>query len=372
MSSNIEIKKQVSLAPYTTLGIGGEAEFFVSVDSDDDLVEACRYAKERGLSILILGGGSNILLPDSGWKGIVIHIAMKGIDMRERKGDSVEVSVSAGELWDEFVLWSVDNGLWGLENLSGIPGTVGGAIVQNINAYGATVESAVVEVTAVNLQTGEVRVFLRDECDFEYRNSVFKAGDALVDYCIVRVSFRLYRVGTVASSYKSSFQNMEDFFVSHGIENPTSMDVRNAVLFIRRRIGMLDGMYKSAGSFFKNVIVSDKEFKRILSIVREKYGEKAKAFLPWHWNLPGNLPTGGEKISSAFLMECTEFNKTDFAKKAFCGVAGISPVHTLSLVNLGGATARDMRAFVREIQNAVKERFGILLEPEVTIVEERQ
>jgi UDP-N-acetylmuramate dehydrogenase len=361
------VKKQVSLAPYTTLGIGGKADFFVSVNSEERLVGVCRYAREYGFPILILGGGSNILLPDSGWQGIVVHNAIKGIETHERKGDSVKVCVYAGEVWDEFVLWNVKKGLWGLENLSGIPGTVGGAVAQNVNAYGVTVESFVVEVVAVHLGTGKVRVFSRDECNFEYRNSVFKTRDALVDYCIVRVCFCLSRSGSVSSAYRSSLQSMEDFFVSKGIEKPTSMDVRDAVLSIRRRIGMLAGMYKSAGSFFKNAIVSNEGFEHILDIVEKEYGDKAQTLSPWHWH----LADGSEKVSSAFLMECTQFNKTDFAHKDFRGTVGVSPLHTLSLVNLGNAHAQDVRDFVSKIQDTVKEKFGILLEPEVTMMEER-
>jgi len=360
----LSIQHDVPLAPRTTLGVGGVARFFVSVENLEDLKVASHFAKEKNLPFFILGGGSNVLFPDEGYDGLVIEVALRGIS-REEKGESMHVGVAAGEVWDSLVALAVEEGWWGIENLSGIPGLVGAAPVQNINAYGTSVAESVVAVEAYNLATDTSRIFSSEECQFSYRDSFFKSKEGST-YLITKVSLCLTHKGHMNTGYRSASQSMARYFEERGITHPSISDVRSAVLIIRKRIGMLAGMYQSVGSFFKNAIVSKKDFEKVLQQVEERHAEVGARLSPWHWVLPDEKV----KISSAFLMECTPYNKTAFAKERFRDTVGISPLHTLSLINCGGATAKDIHDFATRIQETVHREFGVLLEPEAVIVKQ--
>lgn len=354
------ITRDISLAPYTTLGIGGSAEYFATVSTEEELREVLTWARGKHLLVSVLGGGSNVLVPDSGIKGVVLHVCVEGVTYTEDGVGAVLIRASAGEAWDSLVLEVTSRGLWGIENLSGIPGWVGATPVQNINAYGVSVGDVIVSVGAYHKETGEYASFTRDECRFGYRDSFFKteAGSA---YVITEVVFRLSTARDAHTAYRSSSQSIERYLAERGITEPVPTDIREAVLRARRNIGMLLGMYRSAGSFFKNTIVTGEDFARIERVVSERHGEKGEKLSPWHWG----LSDGRVKISTAFLMECTPYNKTDFKGKTFGGAVGISPLHTLSIVNVGDATAESVRIFADEIVRAVEEEFGVRIEPEV-------
>lgn len=364
MSEN-RVKPGVVLAPYTTFRIGGQAEFFAIAKTESELTDLVIFANERGLPITVLGGGSNVLISDKGIKGLVIKVEIGGVEFNET-GTSYDtiVTAGAGVSFDELVSETADKGLWGLENLSGIPGTVGGGVVQNINAYGVTIADLISEVSAFHLPSGVMRRFKADECGFEYRNSWFKKAGAGKDYVVVKVSLRLSSTKKLQAEYRSSSQSVDAYLKERSILEPTSSDLREAILHIRSRIGMLPGMYQSAGSFFKNPIIPKSDFKRVADIVQSEHAELSAKFEPWHWP----VGEGEEKISAAFLMECTPYNKTDFAGKSYNGTVGISPVHTLSVVNQGGATASDMLVFVKKISDAIKEKFKINFESEVCVL----
>ncbi len=266
--------------------------------------------------------------------------------------------------WDKLVLNTVKKNLWGLENLSGIPGTVGGAIVQNVNAYGVTVADMVTEVIALHLPSGKSRRFTPTECGFEYRNSFFKPAGAGKEYAIIKVSLRLSATRKLQTEYRSSSQSIDAYLKERGVHEPTPTDMQEAILHIRSRIGMLEGMYQSAGSFFKNPIVSKTIFEKVEHTVRQEHETVSSKFEPWHWS----VGEGHEKISAAFLMECTPYNKTGFAGKNYNDVVGISPAHTLSVVNLGQARASDVLAFTKIISDTIKEKFGIEFESEVCVL----
>jgi UDP-N-acetylmuramate dehydrogenase len=290
----------------------------------------------------------------------VVHVCLTGVTYAEEGNGTVLVNVAAGEEWDVLVLDATSRGLWGIENLSGIPGRVGAAPVQNINAYGVSVGDVVVRVGTYHKETGECVSFTHDECRLGYRDSFFKTSEGSA-YIITEVTFRLSTARDVHTAYRSSSQSIERYLTEKGITEPAPGDIREAVLQARRNIGMLPGMYQSAGSFFKNTIVTGGDFARIERVVAERHREKGEKLSPWHWN----LPDGTVKISTAFLMECTPYNKTDFRGKTFKGTVGISPLHTLSIVNAGGATAEAVRAFGDEIVRAVEGEFGVRIEPEV-------
>jgi UDP-N-acetylmuramate dehydrogenase len=358
------IKKNVPLAPHTTLNIGGCAEYFVEITDEDRLDEVLLWARENHIRITVLGGGSNVLISDNGIRGLVIKMSMRGI-MIERESDShTYVRVSAGESWDDFVAWAVAEGLWGVENLSGIPGSVGASPVQNINAYGATVSEVIESVSVQDSVTGKKYMLSNSECKFAYRDSFFKSEVGKM-YIITNVLFKLVKEKKVNVTYKSSSQSIKSFLEKENNINPTPSDIRRAVLHARKNIGMLLGMVQSAGSFFKNVIVTNEEFMHLDAVVSERYSEKSERLAPWHWS----LPDGKEKVSTAFLMECTQYNKASYKDKTFNGTVGISPFHTLSIINCGGAHASDVTAFSSEIISEVRKEFGVTIEREVCYME---
>ncbi len=354
------VREKVPLAPYTTLGIGGVAEYFVDLEHISLFTDVAEWAREKKLPITILGGGSNVLIADEGIQGLVIHMRTTGVRVLHEDEDTVVIAAAAGESWDTLVNFAAESGYWGLENLSGIPGSVGAAPIQNINAYGISVGDSVSHVQAVNLLTLEEVSFSKEECAFQYRDSFFKSEKGR-EFLITTVNVVLQKRRGAVLKYRSSSQSIERLLSEEGITDPTPRDIRRGILHMRRNIGMLLGMYQSAGSFFKNVLLSQEEFTRLAEIVAAKYGEKSGILSPWHWEVEGGL----YKVSTAFLMECTAYNKTDFKEKSFRGVVGISPGHTLSLVNQGSAHAADVRAFAKEIQETVHATFNILIEPEV-------
>lgn len=355
------IKENINLAKYTTLGVGGCARYFAEIATEEELVGAIEWVNAEGLKIVVLGGGSNVLIADGGIDALVVRMGIQGIVSEARGGVEEYVHACAGELWDDVVATATEERiLWGIENLSGIPGRVGATPVQNINAYGASVSDVIVSVDAYHSITGERCTFEVSECHFGYRDSFFKTDEGS-KYIIVRVTLKLTKEQQANTVYRSASQSIQRFIENEGITTPTPSDVRRAVLSARKNIGMLPGMLQSAGSFFKNVILEKEEFTRLLAIIDEKYAEKAERLAPWHWA----LPDGREKVSTAFLMECTQYNKTDFKGKTFNNTVGISPLHTLSLINCGGASSDDISAFVSEIISEIQNKFGVTIEPEV-------
>lgn len=361
MSTNI--KTNVPLAPLTTMKVGGSAEYFVEVKSEEELAAAITWAIAKDLPITILGGGSNVVVSDNGVKGLVIKNEIKGIsrdNSRDNSGD-VFLEVGAGEDWDSFVVYTVENGWWGVENLSGIPGTVGGGVVQNINAYGVTIGDMVVEVKAVDLISGQVKVFSQEECQFKYRQSVFKNPTFDNRHVVTKVKLKLSLEPILQSTYRSATQSLEQKLKENGVTDPEAKDIRGEIIKIRSNIGMLAGQFKSAGSFFTNPIVSKEVFGQVDKRVSEEYQSIATKLAPWYWEVSGDEV----KISAAFLMECTPYNKSSFADQSFRDCVGISPLHTLSVINKGNATAEDIKDFTNSIFEEVKKKFGVELKSEV-------
>jgi UDP-N-acetylmuramate dehydrogenase len=354
------IKKNIPLAPYTTLGVGGRAEYFCECTSDTELHEVIVWAKQNVLPITILGDGSNVLIADEGVRGLVVKMNGKGIVYETAPDGHIHVRVASGEYWDDFVKEVTEKDLWGLENLSGIPGCVGAAPVQNINAYGVSVGDYIINVTAYHIETEKIILLSRDACHFGYRDSFFKSQEGM-KYVITEVTFVLRTEREDKVQYRSSSQSIERNLLAKGITEPRAIDIRESVLAIRKNIGMLKGMYQSAGSFFKNTILPPENFERLEAIIAKEYQVESSRFAPWHWE----LPDGSVKVSTAFLMECTPYNKTNFSGQLFNGAVGISPVHTLSLINGGTATAHDFEEFVHCISTYVFEKFHVVIEAEV-------
>ena len=341
--------ENISLAPFTTFGIGGPARWFAEASSEEEIAEAAEWARRRGVPLFVLGGGSNLLVSDSGFAGLVLHVGLKGIEH-----DGEVFRVGAGEDWGHFVEQAVECRCAGVECLAGIPGTVGGTPVQNVGAYGQEVASVIERVRVFDLETQEFTEFQNAECGFAYRRSRFNTADR-GRFIVTRVDYRLRPGGAPTLRYAELQRAME---ANHPGGEPSLKEVAEAVRQIRRSKGMLivegDPDCRSAGSFFKNPVVSEEHFQKIA----------ARSAKPPRFPAgPGAENAGRVKIPAAWLIE-----QAGFAKGFTMGNAGISTRHTLALINCGGATASEILALAEKIQAAVEARFGIRLELEPVLV----
>lgn len=336
------LQENVSLAPLTTLGIGGSARFFIEAESESELIAAIEFAEARDLPVFILGSGSNVLVSDEGFPGLVVRVAIKGVEWRE------EITAGAGEDWDDFVRQCVERNLAGVECLSGIPGLVGGTPVQNVGAYGQEVSETITQVRAFDRQTKQIVELSNAECGFRYRTSIFNSTERN-RYVVLAVSFALKVNGEPALRYP----DVKNFFADK-TDQPTLAKVRQAVIEIRSRKGMVivpdDPDCRSAGSFFKNPVLSAKAFAKLEATAGER---------------PPSFPAGDGyvKIPAAWLIERAGFQR-GYAK----GRAGISSKHTLAIINRGDATANEVLELVKEVQECVAEKFGVRLIPEPVFV----
>jgi UDP-N-acetylmuramate dehydrogenase len=340
------------LAGHTTFEVGGNAGYYAVVSSAEDLPSALGFARSHGLEIFVLGGGSNVLISDEGFPGLVLHMRIKGIAARQ-VGDHMIVSAGAGEDWPAFVDLCVASGWQGLECLAGIPGTVGAAPVQNIGAYGREVSGSIEGVTTVEKESGRQVYFTRDDCGFGYRRSIFNTC-ACGSHIITGVDFRLAKNGRPQVTYgelSRALGDKQDISVS---------TVRDAVIGIRGSKGLLTAgaggeSYKCAGSFFRNPIVPAEEFV----LLERRIKEAGAPSSGWAWP----LENGGVKVSAACLIELAGFPRGHRE-----GSVGVSPRHTLIIVNYGGAAASEIVAFALKVRGRVLERFGVALEPEARLV----
>jgi UDP-N-acetylmuramate dehydrogenase len=342
------IKENVALAPLTTFRIGGPARYFIEAATEEAIVESVRFAKDRQLPVFILGGGSNLLVADAGFPGLVIKVAVTGIE-RNRDGEKTIVRAGAGEDWDRFVASCVEDDLAGIECLSGIPGLVGGTPVQNVGAYGQEVSEVLVSVRAYDRKADSVVNLSREACEFGYRSSIFNSS-ARDSYIVLQVTYALTKHGGPSIRYPDVQKEFE------GKPEPVKLgEVREAVRRIRARKAMLlvegDPDCRSAGSFFKNPLLTERAF---LNLQSRSNGARVPRY---------DAGSDRVKTSAAWLIE-----HSGFSKGYTIGSAGISSKHTLAIVNRGGATAEDILRLAREIQARVYGQFGIQLVPEPVFV----
>jgi UDP-N-acetylmuramate dehydrogenase len=341
----MQFLEEVKLAPYTTFQIGGPARWFAEATSEDDIAAGIAFAGERKVPLFILGGGSNLLVSDAGFPGLVLRIALRGIT--PENGRSI-ISAAAGEDWDGLVAYAVAAGLAGVECLSGIPGTVGGTPVQNIGAYGQEVSQTIVTVRAFDRKTRQFVDLSASDCGFSYRRSIFNSRQR-ERYVVSRVDYALQRNAPANFVYA----DVARYFAARNLTAPTLGEVRDAVRSIRAQKGMLivpgDADCRSAGSFFKNPVVPGSTLDSLaLELKVEKQSIPAYP-----------AQTGEVKLSAAWLIE-----RAGFAKGYALGNAGISSRHTLALINRGGASATEVTALRDKVIAAVASRFGVRLEPE--------
>lgn len=349
----MQVQENIPLAPLTTFRIGGPARFFVEAKTISDVEESVRFARTRDVPLFVLGGGSNLVVADSGWPGLVLKIGITGIEQRTGVEDDGRVlfDVGAGESWDRFVSHAVMAHCAGVECLSGIPGSVGGTPVQNVGAYGQEVSNTIESVEVFDLKDNQVRELCNEACRFSYRSSIFNTTER-GRFIILRVTYALSPGGEPHLEYadlKRHFEGRETV--------PNLAETREAVRHIRARKGMLivegDPDCRSAGSFFKNPVLSEEQHEDL-----EKRAATKKLTIPSYPALEKS-----RKVSAAWLVE-----HSGFARGYGFGCAGISSRHALAIVNRGGATAAEILALKDQIQQRVEEIWGVQLKTEPVMV----
>lgn len=333
----LQVLAQVSLKPFNSFGIDVRAQLFAEAHSDADVREALAYASAQAVPLLVIGGGSNLLLTRD-IPALVLRMATRGIRVLQDDGKHVLVEAEAGEAWHPFVLWTLEHGLCGLENLSLIPGTVGAAPMQNIGAYGVEIKDVFAGLTALDRQTGELRDFNLEECNFAYRDSLFKHETGR--WLILRVRFALSRV----SHLKLDYGPVQQRLAGQGITEATPSDVSRAICSIRREKLPDPAELGNAGSFFKNPLVP------------QALAAELQGLYPDLVAYP--QADGQMKLAAGWLIDKAGW-------KGFRdGDAGVHKMQALVLVNYGGATGHDIANLALRIQQDIAERFKVDLEME--------
>ncbi len=352
-TTSMLLQENVGLAPLTTIKVGGATRYFVEAEDVGEVQEAVAFAQSRNLPLFVLGGGSNLVIADAGWPGLILRIAVPGIERHKSYSDEGKIlfDVGAGESWDRFVWHAVMAQGGGVECLSGIPGSVGGTPVQNVGAYGQEVADTIESVQVFDLRDLAVRDLCHEACGFSYRTSIFNTTER-GRFIILRVTFALNPGAEPNISYADLKRHFE------GREyTPSLAETREAVRHIRAIKGMLivpgDPDCQSAGSFFKNPVLSESQHEGL----KRRAGARG-LIVPSYPALEKS-----KKVSAAWLVE-----RSGFAKGYELGHVGISSKHALAIVNRGGATASEVVALKDQIQQRVEEIWGIQLEPEPVMV----
>ncbi len=343
------MKKEHSLQGLNTMGFNVIAKYFCEINTLDDIKKLIDDKTFKESKKLFLGGGSNILFADEYFDGIVIHSNLKGISFVECEQSTdngqpefLTARCMSGETWKDFVDFTVSNNLYGLENLVDIPGSVGAAPVQNIGAYGSEVKDCITRVYAINIENGEERIFENEECNFAYRNSIFKKEENK-KYFIYAIDFKLKK----DAELKLEYGNIKEYLVKKNIESPTLSDVANAIKTIRAEKLPEVGVVGSVGSFFQNPIIDADKYQSI----KEKYPE-----------VPSYPNDNGVKIPAGWLID----------KAGWKGYkenhVGVWDKQALVLVHYGGGRPEEILNLMKKIQESVKNKFGIEIKPEVNIV----
>lgn len=334
---SLQVQREVSLKPFNTFGVDVRARLFAQAHSDADVRQALAYAEEQGVPLLVIGGGSNLLLT-ADIPSLVLRMASRGIRILEDDGRRVVIEAEAGEPWHPFVQHTLAQGLSGLENLSLIPGTVGAAPMQNIGAYGVEIKDVFAGLTALDRQTGELRDFTLDECNFAYRDSLFKQQPGR--WLILRVRFALSRIAHLHLEYGPVRQRLTE----QGIDQPTATDVSRAICSIRSEKLPDPVVLGNAGSFFKNPLVS-------ATLVAQLKGEYPDL-------VAYAQPDGQMKLAAGWLIERAGWKGFRDAD------AGVHKAQALVLVNYGDATGLQLLDLAQRIQKDISERFHVELEME--------
>ena len=339
---NLKIESNINLSDFSTFKIGGSADFFTKVKDQSELSFALDWAGKNKKKVFVLGGGSKTIFSDQGFSGLVIKNEMRGIKVMSENEDSSIVRVFSGETWSRFINFSIENNLYGLENTFYIPGTVGAAPIQNIGAYGAEMKDCFHNLMAINIETREKKYFNLQDCEFSYRDSIFK-GKLKNKYFIVWVDFRLKKKADLKLNYPDIQKALND----KNIPNPSLKELTEIIREIRDSKLPNPAVLPNSGSFFKNPIISLDSFDEL----KERFPE-IKSF-------PDN---NGVKIPAGWLIEQCGFKGRQF------GQVGVYEKQALIIVNHGGAKQSDVVSLVENIKMEVKNKFGIILEEEVNVL----
>jgi len=338
----MNILENYNLKNHNTFGIDIKAKYFATFSNEDELKKLLKFAKEKALSILILGGGSNVLFTKD-YDGLVIQNTILGIELVKQTNDHIYIKAGAGVKWHDLVVYTMEHQIGGIENLSLIPGTVGAAPIQNIGAYGVELKDTFESLEAISIENGEKLTFSFDQCQFGYRNSVFK-NTFKGKLVITQVTLRL----DIIPNFKVSYGPIQETVKEMGVDQLSLSAISRAVISIRQSKLPDPGKIGNAGSFFKNPEITNKEFEQL----KDKY--------PTIPSYPAS--TGFTKVPAGWLIE-----QCGWKGKTF-GQAGVHKNQALVLVNYGGATGDEIREISLQIQDSVFDKFGIRLESEVNII----
>ncbi len=339
--SYMDIKQDQDLTKLNTFGVAVRAKFLVEVSSEQELIELLGMPEFKNNKKLFLGGGSNVLFTED-FNGIVIVNKIKGIEEKSEDSNSILVRAMSGEWWHDLVLFTVERGYWGIENLSYVPGTVGAAPMQNIGAYGGELKNTLESVEAVELDTGEKRIFWKDECRLGYRDSVFK-NELKDKYFIIALNIKLSKISKPNIAYKI----LKNYLDENKIEVKNSRDISDAVTSIRKSKLPDPKISGNAGSFFKNVFVDEQKFKSL----QVKYPD-----------IPFFLEDEQIKIPAGWLIEQCGW------KGKRIGSVGVHDKQALVLVNYGGAKGEEILGLAEDIMDSVYKKFDLKITPEVNLI----
>ncbi len=348
----MQIQENILLTPYTTFKIGGPAKYFCVVRDEFDALQAYEFANTNGLKTFVLGGGSNLLVSDSGFNGLVIKIVNKGIEILSRENNQAVLKVASGEVWDEVVSFAVSNDWWGMENLSHIPGSTGAIAVQNVGAYGQEAAGIIESVLVFNTETHQISSLTNAECGFAYRQSIFNSS-AKGKYIIFDIIFRL-------SALPKPVLNYRDLNIKFSKGSPKISEIRHAVIEIRNKKFPFPqkAINGNAGSFFKNPILSVEDYKQLKSVLGLNFGAEVIEKL----DSKKFEELNQIKVPAAYLIELCGLKDLEL------GGAAINQNQPLVIINkTGQATAKDVLGLAEKVKTEVLKRTGLSLqfEPEL-------
>jgi len=356
MKIDKQIKENYPLKDLTTMKVGGPARFFVEIEKVEQLQDALRLAEDKKLALLILGGGSNIVVSDKGFDGLVIFIKILGWKIIAEDGKSVLIKVGAGEIWDEVVDRAIKHGWWGIENLSDIPGTAGAFVVQNAGAYGVEAEDVLESVEVWDIKNKQIKMLNRAACKFGYRQSVFK-NEKKGAYVIVSINLRLATSGCV----KADYQDVNKYLAKYNIKQPNLKQIREAIIDIRQsKLPDLkvDG---NCGSMFLNSVLDEAEYEKLKKKIQKNFSavevNKLEYFKKIFWSKQGI------KIPTAWLLDICGL------KNARVGAAQVYGKWPLAIINKGWqAKAVDILELIKKVRQTVYQKTGMALQPEINLV----
>ena len=352
------MEKNFSLREFNTFGFDVKARYFQELKSMDDIHDLIKNPEFKQSRHLILSGGSNILFSSEFFDGFVVYPNLKGIETLEENDETVKIRCYCGEVWKDFVDYTVSKGLYGLENLADIPGKVGAAPVQNIGAYGAEVKDTVYQVHTIDMETGNIRIFNNNECEFSYRNSIFKT---IKNTLIFAVDFVLKKHGDL----KLDYGNIRNYLINKNITNPAIKDVAATVKAIRAEKLPEVGVVGSVGSFFQNAIVSEEKYLELKKVYQDvpSYPVTAEQNeIPRCARNDNAVPQALVKIPTGWLIDHAGWK--GYRKNH----VGVWDKQALVLVHYGGGQPQEILDLMKKIQDSVKAKFGVEIKPEVNIV----